>query len=164
MERHYFGLSTLLASVALLIWSIGETFAFPQGPNVSMGSNPIMSYGGVITNGTQSVDSFSNADFIVSDLVITSSGKPSYKLPTSGFYNGNCVSDIVFSTTTQTNVASFQVRTWFDSGTEAASIIDSNIITHSFQSGLRIPTNEELFIENSGTCEIAYTISGYLAH
>ena len=42
MERHYFGLSTLLASVALLIWSIGETFAFPQGPNVSMGSNPIV--------------------------------------------------------------------------------------------------------------------------
>ena len=42
MERHYFGLSTLLVSVALLIWSIGETFAFPQGPNVSMGSNPIV--------------------------------------------------------------------------------------------------------------------------
>ena len=43
MERHYFGISTLLASVALLIWSIGETFAFPQGPNVSMGSNPVES-------------------------------------------------------------------------------------------------------------------------
>ena len=44
MERHYFGLSTLLVSVALLIWSIGETFAYPQGPNVSMGSNPIVSF------------------------------------------------------------------------------------------------------------------------
>jgi hypothetical protein len=42
MERHYFGLSTLLASVALLIWSIGETFAYPQGPNVSTGINPIV--------------------------------------------------------------------------------------------------------------------------
>ena len=43
MERHYFGLATLIASVALLIWSIGETFAFPHGPNVSLGSNPIVS-------------------------------------------------------------------------------------------------------------------------
>ena len=44
MERHYFGLATLLASVSLLIWSIGETFAFPQGPNVSMGTNPVVSF------------------------------------------------------------------------------------------------------------------------
>ena len=43
MERHYFGLSTLLTAVALLIWSIGESFAYPQGPNVSLGSNPVVS-------------------------------------------------------------------------------------------------------------------------
>ena len=42
MGKHLFGISTLIMSIALLIWSIGETFAFPQGPNVSLGSNPIV--------------------------------------------------------------------------------------------------------------------------
>lgn len=42
MGKHLFGISTLIMSIALLIWSIGETFAFPQGPNVSLGSNPVV--------------------------------------------------------------------------------------------------------------------------
>lgn len=42
MNNHLFGFSALIASVALLIFSIGETFAYPQGPNVSLGSNPIV--------------------------------------------------------------------------------------------------------------------------
>ena len=29
--------------MALLVWSLGETYAFTQGPNVSMGSNPVES-------------------------------------------------------------------------------------------------------------------------
>ena len=68
MERHYFGLSTLLASVALLIWSIGETFAYPQGPNVSMGSNPVVSF---VCNSTPYVVP-TNMDLIITDLVATS--------------------------------------------------------------------------------------------
>ena len=40
MERTYLDIA-VIASLALLIWSIGETFAYPQGPNVSLGSNPI---------------------------------------------------------------------------------------------------------------------------
>ena len=83
MERHYFGLSTLLASVALLIWSIGETFAFPQGPNVSMGSNPIVTLDCGSSN-TTSTDvggypSYSNPyevpagfDYIITDFGLTS--------------------------------------------------------------------------------------------
>lgn len=79
MERHYFGLSTLLASVALLIWSIGETFAFPQGPNVSTGSNPIVTLDCGTTSTTSSdilgYPSFTNPyqvpagfDYIITDL------------------------------------------------------------------------------------------------
>ena len=68
MERHYFGLSTLLASVALLIWSIGETFAYPQGPNVSMGSNPVVSF---VCNSTPYTVP-TGMDLIITDLVATS--------------------------------------------------------------------------------------------
>ena len=78
MERHYFGLSTLLASVALLIWSIGETFAFPQGPNVSMGSNPVVSF--YCHPGSTSNNSYvvpSNFEFIITDIIAGSSSATS---------------------------------------------------------------------------------------
>ena len=42
MNNHLFGISAVISSVALLIFSIGETFAYPQGPNVSLGANPIV--------------------------------------------------------------------------------------------------------------------------
>ena len=42
MTSHLFGFSALISSIALLVFSIGETFAYPQGPNVSLGSNPIV--------------------------------------------------------------------------------------------------------------------------
>ncbi len=70
MERHYFGLSTLLASVALLIWSIGETFAFPQGPNVSMGSNPVFSaYSSSCSSNEQIIVVPSNQNLVITDIV-----------------------------------------------------------------------------------------------
>ena len=78
MERHYFGLSTLLASVALLIWSIGETFAFPQGPNVSMGSSPYESlYGGISQSSSGNnpiLVNTSGYDFLVTVLNVTGGG------------------------------------------------------------------------------------------
>ncbi len=66
MERHYFGLSTLLASVALLIWSIGETFAYPQGPNVSLGSNPVVT----LHCGNNQYAVPSGYDYIITDILI----------------------------------------------------------------------------------------------
>ena len=84
MERHYFGLSTLLASVALLIWSIGETFAFPQGPNVSMGSNPIVSF----TCDSSPYIVPANMDLIITDVTSASDGGHSVLVDGSTlFYN-----------------------------------------------------------------------------
>ena len=42
MEHRLFGIAAIIASMAFLISSIGDSFAFPQGPNVSLGSNPIV--------------------------------------------------------------------------------------------------------------------------
>ena len=44
MERRLFGIAAIIASIAYLISSIGNSFAYPQGPNVSLGSNPIVSF------------------------------------------------------------------------------------------------------------------------
>ena len=62
MERHLIGISAILVSLAILVWSIGETFAYPQGPNVSFGSNPVFTRSAtgnsnvtLFTNNTSSV-------------------------------------------------------------------------------------------------------------
>ena len=65
MSRNPFGISAVIASIALLIWSIGETFAYPQGPNVSLGSNPIAAnYCTANTNWTNQT----NQTFVITDL------------------------------------------------------------------------------------------------
>ena len=65
MERNLFGISAVIASFALLIWSIGDTFAYPQGPNVSLGSNPIAAnYCSANTNWTNAT----NQTFVITDL------------------------------------------------------------------------------------------------
>jgi len=84
MSKNLFGISTLIMSIAFLIWSIGETFAYPQGPNVSLGSNPIVTLdcGGSQTSSSDigGYPSYSNPyqvpsgyDFIITDIGAASS-------------------------------------------------------------------------------------------
>lgn len=65
MSRNPFGISAVIASIALLIWSIGETFAYPQGPNVSLGSNPIAAY---YCNANTNWTNQTNETFIITDF------------------------------------------------------------------------------------------------
>ena len=70
MEKNLFSISAFVTSLALLIWSIGETFAYPQGPNTSIGTNPIESFHGSYS-GSSNIDILSNSsghDFIVTLL------------------------------------------------------------------------------------------------
>jgi hypothetical protein len=94
MGKHLFGISTLIMSIALLIWSIGETFAYPQGPNVSLGSNPIVTLDcGSTTTSTDigGYPTYSNPyvvpagfDYIITDLGAHYSGATSINVD-----NGN---------------------------------------------------------------------------
>ena len=75
MERSLFGISTLIASVALLVWSIGDTFAYPQGPSVSLGANPIVTISCSASVGHPDYPNTNNkyvvpqgVDFIVTDI------------------------------------------------------------------------------------------------
>lgn len=75
MERNLFGISTLIASLALLVWSIGDTFAYPQGPNVSLGSNPIVTISCSASSGHPNYPNTTNkylvpqgVDYIVTDI------------------------------------------------------------------------------------------------
>ena len=88
MHKTILSLAALVASFALLIFSIGDSFAYPQGPNVSLGSNPIISFqcgssGYTVPNGQ---------DFIITDFIGASSYPSIYVDGVSAMYigfNGN---------------------------------------------------------------------------
>ena len=88
MHKTVLSLAVLVASFALLIFSIGDSFAYPQGPNVSLGSNPIISFqcgssGYTVPNGQ---------DFIITDFIGASSYPSIYVDGVSAMYigfNGN---------------------------------------------------------------------------
>ena len=151
MERHYFGLATLLASVALLIWSIGETFAFPQGPNVSMGSNPYWATGGLITAGTNSsiITVPSNSDLLITDVIVTVYGAV-------GTY-GACTGDISLETSSGNTLGRYRII-----GSSSARSYTPNLVSHDYSSGLPILSGEDLVITNhASNCAVAYSLSGH---
>ncbi len=69
MHKTIFSIATLIASVALLVSSISNSFAYPQGPNISLGSNPIVSFNCNSTGYTVPATS----DYIITDFIAVSS-------------------------------------------------------------------------------------------
>ena len=81
MHKIILTLSVLVASIALLISSIGDSFAYPQGPNISTGSNPIVSFN--CNSGGYTVPS--NSDYIITDFIGV------YSSPYIYFNGGNSI-------------------------------------------------------------------------
>jgi len=65
MHKTILSIAALIASVALLISSIGNSFAYPHGPNVSTGTNPIVSFNCDSAGYTVP----SNSDYIITDFI-----------------------------------------------------------------------------------------------
>jgi len=88
MHKLIFSISSLIFALGFFISSIGDSFAYPQGPNISMGSNPIISFqcgssGYTVPNGQ---------DFIITDFIGASSYPSIYVDGLSAMYigfNGN---------------------------------------------------------------------------
>ena len=73
-HRNLYGLAAILFSGAAVIHAINTAHAFPQSPNVSLGSNPISSWSGVFnSDGWYTIDTVQD-DFIITDLVISGFG------------------------------------------------------------------------------------------
>lgn len=84
MHKIIFSIAALIASVALLISSITDSFAYPQGPNVSLGSNPIVSF--YCDNGGYTIPT--GQDFIITDFIGASSYPSVYVNGSSAMYIG----------------------------------------------------------------------------
>ena len=155
MERNLFGISAIIASVALLVSSIGNSFALPQGPSVNIGSNPVFSYGGTVSNNSTTLFTApSDQTMVVTDIVLTMAEQ-------------TCTSTIMLNTSAG-NVSSFKLYSNFytagDGYGRSATSIEPKSISHSFNSGVPVSMNDGLNIAESGGCNVSYTVSGYYAH
>ena len=66
--RNILATGFLLLCGAVFVQSLKSANAFPQGPNVSMGSNPIESFFGCTISGATIFTNTSNYNFIITDV------------------------------------------------------------------------------------------------
>ena len=140
----------LLLCGAVFVQSLNSANAFPQGPNVSMGSNPIESWAGRISGTTQTLLTTTSSPFIISDIILTMT-------------NHNCVSTVTLKNSAGDDVGSFKMRGWVDPYSNDAAHTPQ-VIQHAFTSGIRINSSDQLDISESGNCSAHYNISGYYTH
>ena len=154
--RNLLGTAAIILSGAVFVHSLSSANAFPQGPNLSLGSNPVFSFGGTVSNGTSTLFS-APADqiMVVTDLLLSMN-------------SDHCTSDVTLSTSSGSSLAAIdlysRVINSSHSNNHRAAYNPATLISHTFASGLPIPTNESLEIAENGACNVAYTVSGYYAH
>jgi hypothetical protein len=126
----------------------GRAESYPAGAAISLGSNPVISAGDIVDAGTNTV--FTAPDdhqIVVTDVILS-------------YSNGNCHPQVTLDRTDGTVLAKFRLRQ--DNDGDKTS--EPTSVQHAFQSGLPVPAGESLRITEEGSCDVAYTISGYLAH
>ena len=79
--------SQVLLSISLLIASIGYAFqslqsadAYPQGPNVGMGINPIQAFSFMCSNSSPQAFTTGNELFIITDVVVADGGSTEHAM------------------------------------------------------------------------------------
>ena len=69
--RSLFGIGFIVFSIGYLVQSLQPANAYPQGPNISMGSNPIASFNVGCSNSSPNIMSTANAIFIITDIIVS---------------------------------------------------------------------------------------------
>ena len=143
------------AIVTVLSLSMGTAAAFEGGPAVAMGSNPAFAVGGgVNTASTLTLQTAPTTGIlIVSDVVFTVNP------------HGNCVNTISLQTSNGSVIGQFQLGSQRapNNATGGSYTTAPDQIQHSFAFGLPVPAGEELQLVTSSSCEISYTVAGYIA-
>ena len=150
-----YAISSLLLSVSVFIYTLsiilGSAQALPQTQSVSIGSNPLFTIGGTISNGSSVVLSAPNDQImVVTDVLLTMN-------------NNHCSSSVEFTDSSGTTLSQFKLMSYNHLGTYRAAQSESSSIQHAFNSGIAIGTNVSLTLAETGSCNVAYTLSGYYA-
>ena len=65
-----FGAAAIIFSTGYFVRSFQPAQAFPQGPNVSMGSNPIAAFSDWCNNGAPTITTTGNDTLIITDIIV----------------------------------------------------------------------------------------------
>lgn len=154
-----------LGLIAALAIGLGYTFSstqaigYPAGAAVSMGGNPVLSFGG--TRNAAGIDSIgpapSDQDLVITDINLSGNGVH------STYYA--CRWTVSLESETGATLGVF--KTWSQVNYTSYTIGGGNI-SAQLQSGVRVPAGESLNLvvdQDSGgsSCSLAYTLSGYYA-
>ena len=145
MHKHYFGIASIIFASACLIWSIGQAIAFPQSPNVSLGSNPAFSYYATSCTSDEVVATVPSDQVLIITDIISSVG------------DGD---DIIQFSTSTTTLGSFRVDhhvTGYSSGSIHRTMNNAHYKLHS---GIVVPSSETLTLSCNSNL---VTITGYYA-
>jgi hypothetical protein len=116
------------------------------GPFVSMGSNPVHSYGGnVPTSGVVDVMTATEGPFLIQDWMVTGA--------VGGTYCNSAVQLKVDGTVVAQARMVAGLRDYGRTHTPT-------VITHRFESGVPVPAGAALQITNQGSCTVDFTIAG----
>ena len=157
MKSHpLYAFSSLLLSGSVLLYTIslilGSAQALPQGPSVSTANNPLFTFGGTVSNGnTQVLTAPGDQLMVVTDVILTMN-------------SNSCASSVAFTDSNGTLLSQFKLHSYNHLGSYRAAQSETTSIQHAFNSGIAIGTGASLTLTESGSCNVAYTLSGYYAH
>ena len=147
----FYGISATLLSAAVLVYAINSAQAIPSTPSISYGSNPLFSVGGVVSNASSTIITAP----VDQMMVVTDVGL--------SMNNNTCTSQVSFTDSAGTVVSSFKLYSKLrDSGYGATHVAPTSI-QHAFNSGIPVAALDTLTIVETGSCAVAYTLSGYYA-
>ena len=158
-SRFQLGLMATLAVGLGFSLASSQAIGYPAGAVVSMGGNPVVSFGG--TRNSAGTDAIGPAP-TDQDLVITD-----ISLSGNGVHSTHNACRWTVSLESETGVTLGVFKTWSQVNYSSYSIGNENISV-PLQSGVRVPAGESLSLvvaqDSGGTsCSIAYTLSGYYA-
>ena len=146
-SRFQLGLIATLAVGLGFSLSSSEAIGYPSGAAVSMGANPLWAQGGEVDASIESVISApADRDVVVTDVLLT-------------YRNENCRPAVYLRTGAGDLLAKFLLY----QDQDADKTMQPTTIMHSFNSGLPIPAGGSLELQETGSCNVAYTLSGYYA-
>jgi hypothetical protein len=157
-SRFQLGLIATLAIGLGFSLASSEAVGYPAGAAVSMGSNPIASVGGIVSDGSVDVFTAETGQVaIISDLLLSMN-------------ETGCASQIQLVASSGETIAAVKLHSYHQeistSGTYARAALTNTaptILSHAFSGGLVVPSGASLSIHEVGGCDVAYTVSGYYA-
>jgi hypothetical protein len=147
-----YALSSLVLSASIFVHALNTAQALPQTQNISLGSNPLFTLGGTISNTTTTLFTAPNDQMmVITDIILTMN-------------SNSCGSTLELTNSNATTLSMFKLHSYNHLGGYRAAQSQVSSIQHAFNSGISVNPNDSLDISESGSCNVAYTISGYYAH